>query len=158
MSPVGTDRFAKRGEAIDDRVPMRRQVDGVGLRGGKLERGEPPLDPGRRLRHDLLGGEVAEVVARDPDVGTDAVPDGAAEQLVDGDAVELPDDVPERYVDCRLRARENRAAAQEARAADHLPVRLDPRRVRADQEAAEVVDGCLDGRWRGTACPPRPSP
>ena len=38
---VGTDRFAKRGEAIDDRVPVRRHVDGVGLRGVSLNAVNP---------------------------------------------------------------------------------------------------------------------
>ena len=44
-----------------------------------------------------------------------------------------------------LRAREDRAAAEEARAADHLPVRLDAGRILADQVVAEVVHGGLDG-------------
>ena len=89
--------------------------------------------------------EVAEIVAGDPDVGADAIADGPAEELVNRDAVELADDVPERDVDGRLRAREDGAASQEAGAANHLPVRLDPGRILTDQIAAEIVHRCLDG-------------
>ena len=137
--PVGPDRLSERGEPVDDRRPVRGQLDGVGLWWRQLERREPLLDPRHRLVDDLLRGEVAQVVTRDPDVGAYAVSHRTAEQLVDGYAVKLADDVPEGDVDRRLRAREDRASAQEARAADHLPVRLDARRVLADQIAAEVV-------------------
>ena len=123
---------------------MGRQIHGVGLRRSELERRKPLLDPRQCLLDDLLRREVAEVVARDPDVRADAVSNRAAEQLVNGDPVELAEDVPERDIDSSQRARENRAAAQEARAPHDLPVRLDSSRVLADQVAAQVVHRGLD--------------
>jgi hypothetical protein len=72
---------------------------------------------------------------------THPVADRAAQQLVDRHAEVLAGDVPERLVEARERAHQHRAAAEEGRAVDMLPVVLDAQRVFADQIVGEFLDG-----------------
>jgi hypothetical protein len=73
-------------------------------------------------------------------VDPDPVAGGAAEQLVDGCVEVLAGDVPQRLVHAGERGHEDRAAPEEGRAVDVLPVVLDAERVLADQVVADLGD------------------
>src|SRR5690606_10776879 len=92
-----------------------------------------------------LGDDVGGPVAADPAVGLDPVAHQAAEQLVDRHAQGLALNVPQRLVDAGDRAHQDRAAAVEAAAVEHLPQVVDARRVATDQVVAQLAHGRLDG-------------
>ena len=89
--------------------------------------------------------EVLHLAAAEVAVEAHVVADGAAPQLVAGDAVHLAEDVPQRDVDAAHRgAADDVAAVPEVLAEHHLPEMLDARRVFADDQLGEVLDGADD--------------
>ena len=90
--------------------------------------------------------EVLHLAAAEVPVQPDVVSHGAAPQLVAGNAVHLAEDVPERDVDpAHRRAADDVVAVPEVLPEHHLPQVLDPRRVLADDQLGEVLDGAHDG-------------
>jgi hypothetical protein len=148
-----------------------RVAGGVAHRGDARlrvpDRGEPLERHRRRHRHRLEGGEalfdrrrgelaealrlvalveVLHLAAAEVPVQTDVISDRAAPQLVTRNAVNLAEDVPERDVDPAHRGAANDVVAvPEVLAEHHLPEVLDPRRVLADDQLGEVLDGADHG-------------
>ena len=112
-------------------------------RGPALEGGVAAL--GAEHVQALPGPLQALLAGRIPDapVGVDAQPVAhvAAQQRVDGHAIVLARDVPERLVDARERRHQHVAAAEKGGAVDVLPVVLDAQRVLADQVLGELLHG-----------------
>src|SRR6266516_572033 len=142
--PLRPDRIAERSYSRHDLVRRLRRIDGERFRRRELECTESLLDPALRLVDQLLLGELAEVVPGDPGVCPHAIANGAAEELVDGDAVELAGNVPQCFVDRGEGAGEDRPVAVEPRLAHDLPVSLDRQGVPSDEVVGEIRHRRLD--------------
>ena len=103
---------------------------------------------GRELAEPLRLAALVEVLHLPPAemaVEPHVVAHRAAPELVARDAVHLAEDVPERDVDAaHRRAADDVVAVPEVLAEHHLPEVLDPRRVLADDQLGEVLDGADD--------------
>jgi hypothetical protein len=120
----------------DGRGHLRlRLEEAEGPGGVHLDRREPRL----HLRERVLG-RLHGIVAADPSVDPHAVAHVPAEQRVHRDAAGLAGDVPQRLVDPRDGAREDRPASVEAALRQRLPQVLDPQRVRPDHDVGQLVD------------------
>src|SRR5690606_19881118 len=117
------------------RVDRARAVDQPELLGAVELEGVEAL---RAMRLHLRD-DVGRAVAADPAVGLHPLAHQAAEQLVDRHAQGLALDVPQRLVDAGDRAHQDRAAAVEAAAVQHLPQVVDARRIAADEIFAELA-------------------
>ena len=110
---------------------------------------KPSLDHrGRELRETLRLVALVEVLhlpAAEMPVEPNVVADAPAPEPVAGDAVHLAEDVPERDVDAAHRGpADDPARVPEVLAEHHLPEVLDPRRVLADDQLRDVLDGSDD--------------
>ena len=115
----------------------------------RLERGEALLDhAGRELAEPLRLAALVEVLhlpLAEMAVEPHVVAHRPAPELVARDAVHLAEDVPERDVDAaHRRAADDVVAVPEVLAEHHLPEVLDPRRVLADDQLGQILDGADD--------------
>ncbi len=88
----------------------------------------------------LALGQAVRIVHGDGGKAEDVLPAGAAQQLVDGHAQLLAQNVPERDVDGADGPGQHAAALVVVAAIALLPDVLDAHGVHADQEAAEMLD------------------
>jgi hypothetical protein len=138
----------RRAGLSDRRHACQRRVDrGVGLDVAELVRGVHLDRVEARLLARTRGlNRVLRAVPTDPRVGADRLARTPAEQLPDRYTGRTALDVPQRLRDTRQRAGENRAAAVEAAAPNHLEVILDPKRIGSDEVVRELVHGRRHGR------------
>ena len=97
-------------------------------------------------RRGHLWSDVFRPVAAEPRVGADLCAQGAAQQVGDRSLVVLALDVPERLIDARDGAHEDRPSAIEAAAVKAGPEALDVARILAQQLLLHLVDGGHDRR------------
>jgi hypothetical protein len=97
------------------------------------------------LRLQRGSRSVAGAVSADPRICADTIPHLPAEQLMHRLAERLALDVPQGLVDARDRTHENGATAVEATAVHDRPQVLDVRRILADEQVGELIDGGSHG-------------
>jgi len=134
--PVGPKHLARRGHAPEHGVDLCDGAQRAHRAGGiHLHRGQADI----HLGLDGLG-DAARVVAADPAIHADAVANGSPEQLVHRNPKSLALDVPQRLVDARYGAAEDRTTAVEAALRKNLPVILDACGVAADEMLGELCN------------------
>ncbi len=129
-------RFADHRETLD-----------VGLDdGGRVHDVHRAENPHLQRRKPLIRAHlgaldiVAVGLAAQPAVHSDAIPCGAAQQLIDRHPQPFSSDVPQRLLDARDGAAQHRTAAVELPPIDRLPVVLDAPWILPDQIATDLLD------------------
>src|SRR5699024_6393193 len=98
------------------------------------------------LRLQRGSRSIAGAVSADPRIRADTIPHLPTEQLIHRLAERLALDVPQCLIDARDRTHENGATAVEATAVHDRPQVLDVRRILADEQVGELIDGGSHGR------------
>ena len=138
---VLTGGFPDRLDVLDDLVDLGVRVDELQLLGGvHLHGGEAAV-----LRLECGGRGIAWAVSADPRVGADPIPDLPAEELMHRLAKRLALDVPQCLIDSGDRTHEDGTTAVEATAVHDRPQVLDVRRILADEQVGELINGGSNG-------------